>query len=105
MERIHSAQRILHPQAAAVAVEDIEKHVIACAQAWMPRPAQELEVEGQPVVPPRTGRIDLIEHVLAVEGDYTYTLGMLLMPDAIPRWELQEDDLLSPMDQALRYRR
>lgn len=49
--------------------------------------------------------MDLIEHALAVEGDYPYTLGMLLLPDAIPRWELQEDDLLTPVDQALRYRR
>ncbi len=49
--------------------------------------------------------MDLVEHALAVEGDYPYTLGMLLLPDAIPRWELQEDDLLKPVDQVVRYRR
>lgn len=33
MERIYSAERILHLYAAAVAVEDIEKHVIALIHA------------------------------------------------------------------------
>ena len=47
----------------------------------------------------------LIEHALTVEGDYPYTLGMLLLPDAMPRWELQEEDLLTPVDQSLHYRR
>ncbi|MCY1309294.1 hypothetical protein D9M70_593740 [compost metagenome] len=47
----------------------------------------------------------LVEHALAVEGDYPYTLGLLLLPDAIPRWEREDDPLLTPVDQALRYRR
>lgn len=33
MERIHSTERILRPYAATVAVEDIEKHVIARIRA------------------------------------------------------------------------
>lgn len=48
--------------------------------------------------------VELVEHALAVDGDYPYTLGLLLLPDALPRWELPDDELLVPVDQALRRR-
>ncbi|MCA0392879.1 MAG: ImmA/IrrE family metallo-endopeptidase [Proteobacteria bacterium] len=51
------------------------------------------------------GDIELVEHALAIGGDYPYTLGLLLLPDATPLWELPEDDLLIPVDQALRWRK
>lgn len=40
--------------------------------------------------------IELIEHAIAVEGDYPYTLGLLWLPDAIPKWEIDDDELLIP---------
>ena len=51
------------------------------------------------------GKLLLVVADLFGEIGYPYTLGMLLLPSAIPRWELQEDDLLTPVDQALRNRR
>lgn len=51
------------------------------------------------------GDVELVEHALAVEGDYPYTLGLLLLPDALPSGKLAEDELLTPVDQAIRWRR
>jgi Zn-dependent peptidase ImmA (M78 family) len=39
----------------------------------------------------------LTELVYVSEGDYPYTLGLLLLPDAEPRWEQPDDELLRPL--------
>lgn len=54
--------------------------------------------------PKESRHVDLIEHAVAVEGDYPYVLGLLLLPDSIPRWELEEDELLAPVHKAFRQR-
>jgi len=46
----------------------------------------------------------VIEHAYAAEGDYPYTMGVLLLPDALSRRELLEDELLTSVDRALRPR-
>lgn len=51
------------------------------------------------------GDTELVEHALAIGGDYPYILGLLLLPDATPLWELPEDELLTPVDRALRWRK
>jgi len=48
--------------------------------------------------------IALVEHAYAVEGYYPYTLGILVLPDAVPLWELPEDELLTSVDQVFRDR-
>lgn len=54
--------------------------------------------------PQEPNDVELVEHAFAMDGDYPYTLGMLLLPDAVPRWELSEDQLLVPVHEALRIR-
>lgn len=46
----------------------------------------------------------LIEHIHVSAGRYPYTLGLLVLPNAIPRWEEPEDELLTPVDEAFRQR-
>ena len=46
----------------------------------------------------------LMEHIHVSAGSYPYTLGLLVLPNAIPRWEEPEDELLTPVDEALRKR-
>lgn len=48
--------------------------------------------------------MELVEHAYAVEGYYPYTLGILVLPDAEPRWDLPEDELLTPVDEVFRER-
>lgn len=53
------------------------------AQLWFPK-----EPAGMP----------LVEHIYVSEGSYPYTLGLLVLPDAVPRWERdEEDELLRPL--------
>jgi hypothetical protein len=42
--------------------------------------------------------VELVEHIYVCDGYYPYTLGLLLLPDAIPKWELPEDEALQPVD-------
>ena len=44
----------------------------------------------------------VVEHALALTGDYPYTLGLLILPDSPPRWNQEEDELLPPVDQVLK---
>ncbi len=46
----------------------------------------------------------LMEHIHVSSGNYPYTLGLLVLPDALPRWEEPDDELLTPVDEALRQR-
>jgi Zn-dependent peptidase ImmA (M78 family) len=48
--------------------------------------------------------VELVEHIYVSDGYYPYTLGLLLLPDAIPKWELPDDDLLEPLDALMRSR-
>lgn len=47
------------------------------AQLWFPKEPQGMS---------------LVEHIYVSEGDYPYTLGLLVLPDADPRWERDEED-------------
>jgi hypothetical protein len=49
--------------------------------------------------------VELLEHVYVSEGYYPYTLGLLLLPDVLPNWELQDDELMEPLDGVMKYRR
>lgn len=49
--------------------------------------------------------VELIEHAIAFEGDYPYTLGLLLLPDESPRWESPENEVLAPVYQSLQWRK
>jgi Zn-dependent peptidase ImmA (M78 family) len=42
--------------------------------------------------------VALTEHIHVSAGKYPYTLGLLVLPDAAPRWEAPDDELLSPLD-------
>jgi hypothetical protein len=46
----------------------------------------------------------LTEHIHVSSGNYPYTLGLLVLPDALPRWEEPEDELLTLVDEAFRRR-
>lgn len=40
----------------------------------------------------------LVEHIYVSEGNYPYTLGLLVLPDAVPKWQGdEEDELLHPI--------
>ena len=43
--------------------------------------------------PKESDQVEMVEHAMAVGGDYPYVLGMLLLPDAISRWKSNEDEL------------
>lgn len=60
---------------------ETKKSATLRAQLWFP---------GEPA------GMELVEHVYVSEGYYPYTLGLLLLPDAQPRWEQYEkqDELL-----------
>lgn len=36
------------------------------------------------------GEAELVKHAFALDGGYPYTPSMLLLPDAVPRWERPE---------------
>lgn len=60
------------------------------ARAWFPKEPSDAE---------------LVEHVYVSEGYYPYTLGLLLLPEATPRWEQPEDDPLEPLDAVFKFRK
>lgn len=60
------------------------------ARAWFPK-----EPDG----------MELIERVFVAAGPYPYTLGLLLLPDAIPTWEQAEEDVENELDGHLRFKR
>jgi hypothetical protein len=49
--------------------------------------------------------MELTERVFVATGQYPYTLGLLLLPDAIPRWEQVEEQTDHELDGKLRFRR
>ena len=49
--------------------------------------------------------MQLIEHAFVASRGYDYTLGVLVMPDAIPRWEQTDDDGLDELDGVMRFHR
>lgn len=53
--------------------------------------------------PKEPADMQLIEHVHVSSGHYAYTLGLLLLPDAVPRWEQPEDELQEPLDGMLKF--
>lgn len=62
----------------------------APARAWFPKEPADMQ---------------LTEHVHVSTGSYPYTLGILLLPDAVPRWEQPDDETEEPLDGVLRFRR
>ncbi|QTK46640.1 ImmA/IrrE family metallo-endopeptidase [Xanthomonas euvesicatoria] len=62
------------------------------ARLWFPKEPQDME---------------LVEHIHVVEGGWPYTLGLLLLPDAIPLWERRDEDDdegLAPLSHPTRWR-
>ena len=61
------------------------------ARLWFPREPQGME---------------LVEHIHVVERGWPYTLGLLLLPDAIPPWERrdEEEEALAPLTRSTRWR-
>lgn len=49
--------------------------------------------------------MELTERVFVAAGEYPYTLGLLLLPDAIPKWEQDEEDTDHELDGQLRIKR
>lgn len=55
--------------------------------------------------PTEPADMELTERVFVAAGQYPYTLGLLLLPDAAPRWEQVEDEPEHELDGQLRFQR
>lgn len=74
------------PEASLLTIED-ELGVLAprvtSARRWFPKEPENMQ---------------LTEHAFVASGGYGYTLGVLIMPDSIPRWEQADDEGLDELD-------
>ena len=52
--------------------------------------------------PSEPADVELVEHALAVEGDFPYTLAILVLPESTPQWGDAEDELLAPVNHVVR---
>ena len=49
--------------------------------------------------------MQLTEHAFVASGGYDYTLGVLAMPDAIPRWEQADEEGMAELDGEMKFRK
>lgn len=54
--------------------------------------------------PKEPADMELVEQIYVSDGYFPYTLGLLLLPDALPKWELPDEDVAEPLDGVLRHR-